>query len=236
MISATIGDLPPEALDAILARATAVGGCGVDLVKVGVPGRGAASCALLAALAALPLAIVPVLIADDGLDAAVIDAACAVIDNPAITIMELIENHIPGPDFPTGAFIVGRDGIQDGYRTGRGKVVMRARTHFEETEKGGRVAIVIDELPYQVNKANLLMKIGIIDEIAGKLNNVADCLNCPADYVFNKINYDAHCISPSPIMPWLSGAASGSICIWGWLASKAPACFLSSGGPSCKLT
>jgi len=77
MISATIGDLPPEALDAILARATAVGACGVDLVKVGVPGRGAASCALLAALAALPLAIVPVLIADDGLDAAVIDAACA---------------------------------------------------------------------------------------------------------------------------------------------------------------
>jgi uncharacterized protein (UPF0264 family) len=77
MISATIGDLPPEALDAILARATAVGACGVDLVKVGVPGRGAASCALLATLAALPLAIVPVLIADDGLDAAVIDAACA---------------------------------------------------------------------------------------------------------------------------------------------------------------
>ena len=77
MISATIGDLPPDALDAILARATAVGACGVDLVKVGVPGRGAASCALLAALAALPLAIVPVLIADDGLDAAVIDAACA---------------------------------------------------------------------------------------------------------------------------------------------------------------
>ena len=77
MISATIGDLPPEALDHILARATAVGACGVDLVKVGVPGRGEAACALLAALATLPLAIVPVLIADDGLDAAVIDAACA---------------------------------------------------------------------------------------------------------------------------------------------------------------
>ncbi len=77
MISATIGDLPPDAIDAILARARAVGACGVDLVKVGVPGRGVAACALLAALAALPLAIVPVLIADDGLDAAVIDAACA---------------------------------------------------------------------------------------------------------------------------------------------------------------
>lgn len=77
MISATIGDLPPDAPDAILARARAVGACGVNLVKVGVPGRGAAACAVLEALAELPLAIVPVLIADDGLDAAVIDAACA---------------------------------------------------------------------------------------------------------------------------------------------------------------
>ena len=77
MISATIGDLPPDALELILERARMVGACGVDLVKVGVPGRGAAACAVLAALAALPLAIVPVLIADDGLDAAVIEAACA---------------------------------------------------------------------------------------------------------------------------------------------------------------
>lgn len=76
MISATIGDLPPEALERILERAREVGACGVDLVKVGVPGRGEAACALLAALATLPLAIVPVLIADDGLDGAVIDAAC----------------------------------------------------------------------------------------------------------------------------------------------------------------
>ena len=77
MISATIGDLPPDALERILVRARAVGAYGVDLVKVGVPGRGAAACAVLEALAALPLAIVPVLIADDGLDTAVIDAACA---------------------------------------------------------------------------------------------------------------------------------------------------------------
>ncbi len=76
LISATIGDLPPAAIDDIRARALAVAACGVDLVKVGVPGRGAAACAVLEALAALPLAIVPVLIADDGLDAAVIDAAC----------------------------------------------------------------------------------------------------------------------------------------------------------------
>lgn len=77
LISATIGDLPPQAREAICARALEVGACGVDLVKVGVPGRGAAACVVLEALAALPLAIVPVLIADDGLDAAVIDAACA---------------------------------------------------------------------------------------------------------------------------------------------------------------
>ena len=76
MISATIGDLPPDAIDDIRVRALAVAACGVDLVKVGVPGRGTAACAALEALAALPLAIVPVLIADDGLDAAVIDAAC----------------------------------------------------------------------------------------------------------------------------------------------------------------
>ena len=77
MISATIGDLAPDALEVILARVQAVGACGVDLVKVGVPGRGLAACTLLAALATLPLAIVPVLIADDGLDVAVIEAACA---------------------------------------------------------------------------------------------------------------------------------------------------------------
>jgi uncharacterized protein (UPF0264 family) len=77
LISATIGDLPPEARADILARVRAVAACGVDLVKVGVPGRGDAACALLGALATLPLAIVPVLIADDGLHEAVIDAACA---------------------------------------------------------------------------------------------------------------------------------------------------------------
>jgi len=67
---------------------------------------------------------------------------------------------VPAPDFPTAGIIYGVSGVRDGYRTGRGRVIMRARTHFEEAEKGGRVSIVIDELPYQVNKANLLMKIG----------------------------------------------------------------------------
>jgi DNA gyrase subunit A len=89
----------------------------------------------------------------------VIDASQALLKNPDITIDELIE-ILPAPDFPTRGVIYGTTGVKEGYRTGRGRVVMRARTHFEEAEKGGRVSIVIDELPYQVNKANLLMKIG----------------------------------------------------------------------------
>ena len=75
------------------------------------------------------------------------------------SIDELID-IVPAPDFPTRGIIYGVGGVKEGYRTGRGRVVMRARTHFEEAEKGGRVSIIIDELPYQVNKANLLMKIG----------------------------------------------------------------------------
>ncbi len=89
----------------------------------------------------------------------VVDACQALLKNPNISIDELIE-IVPAPDFPTRGIIYGVSGVKEGYRTGRGRVVMRARTHFEEAEKGGRVAIVIDELPYQVNKANLLMKIG----------------------------------------------------------------------------
>ncbi len=89
----------------------------------------------------------------------VADACQAFLKNPDITVDELIQ-IVPAPDFPTRAIIYGTTGVKEGYRTGRGRIVMRARTHFEEAEKGGRVSIVIDELPYQVNKANLLMKIG----------------------------------------------------------------------------
>jgi DNA gyrase subunit A len=88
----------------------------------------------------------------------VINACVEILDNPNITIDELL-NFIPGPDFPTAGIIHGNSGIKEGYRTGRGRVVMRARTHFEETDKGKREAIIIDELPYQVNKKNLLEKI-----------------------------------------------------------------------------
>lgn len=88
----------------------------------------------------------------------VIDGALALLANRDMTIDELIQ-HIPAPDFPTAALIFGTSGISDAYRTGRGRVVMRARTHFEDLDKGGRQAIIIDELPYQVNKARLCEKI-----------------------------------------------------------------------------
>jgi len=89
----------------------------------------------------------------------VVEACLALLKNPDITIDELID-IIPAPDFPTAGIIYGVTGVRDGYRTGRGRVVMRARTHFEDLEKGSRQCIIIDELPYQVNKANLLIRIG----------------------------------------------------------------------------
>ena len=89
----------------------------------------------------------------------VVDACRFLLDHPQATLDELI-GIVPAPDFPTCGIVYGVEGVREGYRTGRGRVVMRARTHFEEDKKSGRVSIVIDELPYQVNKANLLMKIG----------------------------------------------------------------------------
>lgn len=89
----------------------------------------------------------------------VIDASLKLLANPDISIDELIE-CIQAPDFPTAGIIYGISGVHDGYRTGRGRVIMRARTHFEDIDKGGRQAIIVDELPYQVNKANLLIRIG----------------------------------------------------------------------------
>jgi DNA gyrase subunit A len=88
----------------------------------------------------------------------VIDGALHVLRNPECSIDELIE-IIPAPDFPTGGIIYGVSGVRDGYRTGRGRVVMRAKTHFEEYGKENRTAIIVDELPYQVNKKALLERI-----------------------------------------------------------------------------
>ncbi len=87
-----------------------------------------------------------------------IDACCAVIDAPDITIAELIENHVQGPDFPTGALILGRHGIMSAFHTGRGSVVMRGRARIEEIRKD-RMAVIIDEVPYQVNKARMVESI-----------------------------------------------------------------------------
>lgn len=87
----------------------------------------------------------------------VIDGLVYFIDHPEATIDDLM-NYIPGPDFPSGGFILGRDGIKDAYTTGRGSVVMRGRAEIE-TDEGNRSRIVITELPYQVNKALLIEKI-----------------------------------------------------------------------------
>ena len=82
----------------------------------------------------------------------------ALLDNPEITIEELFTDHIKGPDFPTGGYIFGIDGIKNAYSTGRGKVIMRAKTEIEELPNGKEV-IIINEIPYQVNKASLVEKI-----------------------------------------------------------------------------
>ena len=85
----------------------------------------------------------------------VIDACCAYIDNPDITIDEIIQNHVPGPDFPTGGIVLGKNGILSAYHTGRGSVVMRGKTSIEEIRKD-RMAIIVHEVPYQVNKARMI--------------------------------------------------------------------------------
>ena len=84
----------------------------------------------------------------------VVDACLHLLRNPEATIDELME-IVPAPDFPTAGIIYGINGVKDGYRTGRGKVVMRAKCHFEDIDKGARQAIIVDELPYQVNKKTL---------------------------------------------------------------------------------
>lgn len=88
----------------------------------------------------------------------ILDATLGLVDNPELTIDDLME-IVPGPDFPTAAIINGRAGILQGYRTGRGRVIMRARTEIETDEQTGRQAIIVSELPYQVNKARLVERI-----------------------------------------------------------------------------
>ncbi|MFC1752159.1 DNA gyrase subunit A [Thermoproteota archaeon] len=87
-----------------------------------------------------------------------INGICALIDNPELDNIDLMD-HIIGPDFPTGAIICGTHGIEKAYQTGRGSVTIRAKTSIEESKKKGKRAIIVHEIPFQVNKANLIIKI-----------------------------------------------------------------------------
>jgi DNA gyrase subunit A len=105
------------------------------------------------------------------------DAIVEMIDNPTVDVEGLMK-HVKGPDFPTGAYIVGRSGIRDAYRTGRGRVVMRARAHIEEL-RGGKSAIVITELPYGVKKGGdtgVIVKIAdlVRDKVLTEISDLAD--------------------------------------------------------------
>ncbi len=106
-----------------------------------------------------------------------IDAVFAMIDDPGISVEGLMK-HVKGPDFPTGAIVVGRSGIRDAYRTGRGRIVMRARAHIEEL-RGGRSAIVVTELPYGVKKGGdtgVIVKIAdlVRDKVLTEVADLAD--------------------------------------------------------------
>ncbi|MDG2364793.1 MAG: DNA gyrase subunit A [Methylococcaceae bacterium] len=100
----------------------------------------------------------------------VINACLALIENPDLDAMDLMA-HVSGPDFPTAAMINGAQGIRDAYLTGRGKIYLRARASFEESGDSGKYAIVVTELPYQVNKARLLEKIAFLVK-EGKLEGI----------------------------------------------------------------
>ena len=105
------------------------------------------------------------------------DAICAFIDNPDIDTEGLMQ-HIKGPDFPTGGIIMGRQGIVDAYNTGRGRVVLRAKTEIEELA-GGREAIVVTEIPYMVNKSEMQSRIGemVRDKKIEGISDIRDLSN-----------------------------------------------------------
>lgn len=102
----------------------------------------------------------------------VVNGCLYCLENPQCTVDDLFE-FIPAPDFPTGGIIYGMSGVREGYRTGRGRVIMRAKAHFEDMERGSRQSIVIDALPYQVNKKTLQERIAdLVNE--KKIEGISD--------------------------------------------------------------
>jgi DNA gyrase subunit A len=121
-----------------------------------------------------------------------IDAAVAMIENPDITVPELMK-YIKGPDFPTGAMIMGKAGMKEAYETGTGKVLVRAKTEFEETKRG-RMQIVVTEIPFQVNKARLIEKIAqlVKDKKIDGISNLRDESNRNGMRIVIELKRDAN--------------------------------------------
>ena len=122
----------------------------------------------------------------------VISACIAMIENPEITIEELMD-YVPGPDFPTGALILGRGGARSAYQTGRGSVIMRGRTTIEEIKKD-RMAIVVTEVPYQVNKAEMIIRIAqlVKDKVIEGISDLRDESDRQGVRVVIELKKDAH--------------------------------------------
>ncbi|MDR0625055.1 MAG: DNA gyrase subunit A [Holosporales bacterium] len=121
----------------------------------------------------------------------VIDACCALVDEPNLSAEELMQ-YIQGPDFPTGGIIIGRGGILQAYKTGRGSTIIRSKTHIEEI-RGGREAIIITEVPYQVNKAKMVEKIAemVKEKIIEDISNIRDESNRKGVRVVIELKKDA---------------------------------------------
>lgn len=122
-----------------------------------------------------------------------VDALVAIIENPEITELELMTDYIYGPDFPTGAYILGRSGIKKAYTTGRGAVLMRAKTHFE-TLPNGKQQIIVTEIPYQVNKAKMVERIAqlVRDKIIEGITDLRDESNRNGIRVVIELRKDAN--------------------------------------------
>jgi len=107
----------------------------------------------------------------------IVNACILMVENPEVDTEELLR-AVPGPDFPTAGIINGSAGIREAYLTGRGRVHIRARVHFEDDERNGKTSIVVTELPYQVNKARLIEQIAeLVKE--KKIEGILSCVTSP---------------------------------------------------------